>query len=176
ATPTYFLVPEILRRIEVEGALRRIHQQQNGILGGLFNDRRMERLIEFEAMASNKADAYSLSEFVSDVRNGIFSELKASNPASDAFRRELQRRFILVAASKINPPPTPALPAGLPPEFAAQLAGPRATSDIRAVFRAELTALDRDLASAVGRARDATTRAHIADARAQIKRVLDPED
>lgn len=175
ATPTYFLVPEILRRIEVEGALRRIHQQQNGILGGLFNDRRMERLIEFEAMASNKADAYSLSEFVSDVRNGIFSELKAGNPASDAFRRELQRRFILVAASKINPPPTPALPAGLPPEFAAQLAGPRATSDIRAVFRAELTALDRDLASAAGRARDATTRAHIADARAQIKKVLDPE-
>ena len=175
ATPTYFLVPEILRRIEVEGALRRINQQQAGILGGLFNDRRMERLVEFEALASNKADAYSLSEFVSDVRTGIFAELRASNPASDTYRRELQRSFIALAANKMNPPALN-LPAGLPPGFAQQVGPARATSDVRAVFRAELTALDRDLASAAGRARDATTRAHIADARAQIKKVLDPED
>ncbi|MBK8250047.1 MAG: zinc-dependent metalloprotease [Gemmatimonadetes bacterium] len=173
ATPTYFLVPEILRRIEVEGALRRINQQQAGILGGLLNDRRMERLVEFEALASNKADAYSLAEFVSDVRTGIFAELRASNPASDTYRRELQRSFITLAAAKVNPPPVN-LPAGLPPGFAQQVGPARATSDVRAVFRAELAALDRDLASAAGRARDATTRAHIADARALIKRVLDP--
>ena len=175
ATPTYFLVPEILRRIEVEGALRRINQQQSGILSGLLNDRRMERLVEFEAMASNKADAYSLAEFVSDVRTGIFSELRAANPASDTYRRELQRSFIAQAAAKVNPPAVN-LPAGLPPGFAQQVGPARATSDVRAVFRAELAALDRDLASAAGRARDATTRAHVADARALIKKVLDPED
>jgi Met-zincin/Domain of unknown function (DUF5117)/Domain of unknown function (DUF5118) len=173
ATPTYFLVPEILRRIEVEGAVRRINQQQSGILNALFTDRRLERLVEFEAMASNKSDAYSLAELVSDVRGGIFSELRAANPASDTYRRELQRSFIAIAANKVNPPAAN-LPAGLPPGFAQQVGPARATSDIRAIFRAELTALDRDLASAAGRARDATTRAHIGDARAVIKKVLDP--
>ncbi len=174
ATPSYFLVPEILRRIEVEGALRRINQAQSGILGQLMNDRRLERLIEFEAMAPNKADAYSLAEMVSDVRNGIFAELRNANPVSDAYRRELQRSFLSAAAAKINPPPVQ-LPQGLPPGFAAQFAGARATSDIRSIFRAELRSLDRDLASALGRARDATTRAHIEDARAAIKNVLEPK-
>lgn len=174
ATPTYFLVPDILRRIEVEGAIRRINQQQSGILGQLFTDRRLERLIEFEAMATNKADAYTLAEMVSDVRTGIFAELRNANPASDAYRRELQRSFIAAAAAKIKPAPV-TIPQGLPPGFAAQFAGARATSDIRSIFRAELLTLDRDLASALGRARDATTRAHIVDARAVIKDVLDED-
>jgi hypothetical protein len=175
ATPTYFLVPDILRRIEVEGALRRINQQQAGILNQLFTDRRLERLIEFEALAPNKADAYSLSEFVGDVRTGIFSELRAASPVIDAYRRELQRSFIVAAGAKINPPPVQ-LPQGLPPQFAAQFGPARATSDIRAVFRAELRALDRDLQAASGRARDAITRAHIDDARDRISKILEPKN
>ncbi len=174
ATPAYFLVPDILRRIEVEGALRRINQQQSGILSQLFTDRRLERLIEFEAMSANKSDAYSLAEFVGDVRDGIFAELKNANPAADTYRRELQRTFIAQAGAKINPPAAN-LPAGLPVQFL-QLIGPaRASSDIRAVFRAALVSLDTDLAGAAPRARDAMTRAHIADARAQIRKILDPE-
>jgi hypothetical protein len=174
ATPTYFLDENILRKIEVEGAIRRIVSAQNGILGTLVNDRRLERLVEQEAMAKNKADAYSLSEMASDVRRGIWSELAAGTVTINAFRRELQRAFLTGAASKINPAPA-ALPAGIPPQFAAQFSPARATSDIRAVFRAELQALDRDLASAQGRAGDAVTRAHLADARNQVDKILNPE-
>ena len=174
ATPQYFLVPEILRRIEVEGALRRINQQQASVLGQLFTDRRLERVIEFEALAPNRADAYSLSEFVGDVRAGIFSELRAANPVIDPYRRELQRSFIATAGAKINPPPV-TLPQGLPPQFAAQFGPARSTSDIRAVFRAELRALDGDLRAAGGRARDAITRAHIEDARDRISKILEPK-
>ena len=54
ATPTFFLRDDILRYIEVDGALRRINQQQNSILGQLFNDRRMERLVEYEALPSTR--------------------------------------------------------------------------------------------------------------------------
>jgi hypothetical protein len=175
ATPSHFLVPEILRRIEVEGAIRRINQQQTGVLGQLFTDRRLERLIEFEAMAPDKNDAYALVDFVSDVREGIFSELRAANPSADATRRELHRSFIAAAGAKINPPAAPALPAGLPPQLALQVGPARATSDIRAVFRAELRALDRDLASALGRASDKLTRAHLEDARNRIDEILNPK-
>ena len=44
-----------------------------------------------------------------------------------------------------------------PPQFAAQFAGARATSDIKAIFRAELRSLDGQLAAAAGRATDRTT-------------------
>jgi hypothetical protein len=174
ATPTHFLDPEILRRIEVEGAIRRINQQQSGVLSQLFTDRRLERLIEFEALATNKADAYALTDFVREVRDGIFSELRAANPAADATRRELHRTFIAAAGSKINPPAV-TLPPGLPPVFAQQIGPARATSDIRAVFRAELRALDRDIAAAAGRSRDALTRAHWEDARSRIDQILNPK-
>ena len=173
ATPTYFLQEDILRKIEVEGALRRINQAQGRVLNQLMNDRRLERLIEFDALAK-PGESYPLAEMAADVRGGIWSELAAGNVRIDASRRELQRSYISALDGKINPRPVQ-LPAGLPPAFAAQFATGRATSDIRAIFRAELRSLDGQLAAAAGRTTDRTTRAHLDDARAQIKQVLDPK-
>jgi hypothetical protein len=176
ATPNHFLVPEILRLIENEGAVRRVNQAQSGILNALFNDRRFERLIDFEALASSANEAYTMTSFVTDVRTGIFSELKAGNCVVDPYRRELQRSFITIAGTKVNPPA--AQPAqgggGGGGGFGAQAGPVRATSDVQAVFRAALLALDTDLASASGRAGDAITRAHIVDARARIRAILEP--
>lgn len=173
ATPSYFLVDDILRKIEVEGAIRRINQAQGRVLNQLFNDRRLERLIEFDAMA-RPGEAYALAEMAADVRNGIWSELSSGNVRVDAYRRELQRSYLSAVDGKVNPRPVQ-LPPGLPPQFAAQFAGARATSDIKAVFRAELKALDGQLAAALGRTSDRTTRAHLDDARAQIKKILEPK-
>ncbi|MFN8669124.1 MAG: zinc-dependent metalloprotease [Gemmatimonadaceae bacterium] len=174
ATPTHFLVDDILRKIEVEGAIRRINQSQARILNALFNDRRLERLIEFDALAK-PGESYPLAEMAADVRTGIWSELSGGNVRIDAYRRELQRSYLAAVEAKINPRPVQ-LPAGLPAQFAAQFAGARATSDIKAIFRAELRALDAQLAASAGRATDRTTRAHLDDARAQIKKILDPEN
>jgi hypothetical protein len=173
ATPTHFLRDDILRYIEVEGALRRINQQQNSILASLFNDRRMERLIEFEALPATRRDAYPLSEMLADVRTGIWSELNDGTVRIDAFRRELQRSYLTQVNNKVNPAPfTP--PAGAPPAFA-QLIGPaRATSDVKALFKEELRTLDAAVARAVGRAGDRETRAHLNDVRDQVKRILEP--
>ncbi len=174
ATPTFFLRDSILRVIEVEGALRRINQAQAGVLTTLFNDRRLERLVEFEALAPNPGEAYSLTEFLGDVRRGIWSELAAGSVTIDPYRRELQRSYLTQVNNKINPAPfTP--PAGAPPQFAQQLGPARATSDIKAAFRAELRTLDADLARAVPRA-SGITRAHLEDARDQIRKILKPEE
>ena len=172
ATPTYFLLDDILRKIEVEGAIRRINGAQGRVLSQLMNDRRLERLIEFDAMAK-PGEAYTLAEMAADVRNGIWSELSSGNVRIDAYRRELQRTYLTAVESKINPRPV-VMPAGLPAQFAAQFAGARATSDIKSIFRAELRALAGQRAAAAGRATDRTTRAHLDDARAQIKKILDP--
>ncbi len=174
ATPSFFLAEDILRRIEVEGALRRINQAQAGVLSGLFNDRRLERLVEFEALASNPREAYALTEMLADVRAGIWSELGNPRVTVDPFRRELQRSYLTLAAGKVNPTPfTP--PAGFPAQLLGLVGPARGTSDIRAAFRAELRALDASLAGAIARAADRITRAHLEDARDQIRRALDPD-
>jgi hypothetical protein len=173
ATPTYFLRDDILRYIEVDGALRRINQQQSSILGQLFNDRRMERLIEFEALPATRRDAYPLSEMLADIRTGIWSELSEGSVRIDAFRRELQRSYLTQVNGKVNPAPF-VPPAGFPPELLQQIGPARATSDVKALFKEELRTLDADVARAISRAGDRETRAHLADVRDQIKKILDP--
>lgn len=173
-TPSFFLVPSILGKIEVEGALRRLNQAQAGILGQLLNDRRLERIVEFEALAPAKRDAYTMSEYLQDVHAGIWGELSQASVSMDASRRELQRVFLAGVIGKLNPPAAN-LPAGVPPQLAAQFGPARATSDIRSALRFELRTLDADLARAYPRAADRTTRAHIQDARDAIKQALDPK-
>jgi hypothetical protein len=171
-TPTYFLDKQILRKIEVEGAMRRLNEAQSSVLNQLFNDRRMERLVEFEGL--DGAKEYGLADMLGDLRAGLWKELKMANPVFDPIRRELQRSYLGIMASKINPPAVQ-VPAGLPPEFAAQFQPARATSDIRATLKAELRTLDGEFARAIPRTTDAAARAHMQDARDVIKKILDPE-
>jgi hypothetical protein len=174
ATPEFFLEEDILRNIEVEGALRRINQAQSGVLATLFNDRRLERVIEFEATAANRRDAYPLMELLADVRSGLFSELARPSVVIDPYRRELQRSYLAQARSKVNPAPFTPL-AGVPPQFLQQIVPARTTSDIRAAFRAELRALDADVRGAIGKSGDRMTRAHLEDVRDQIAKILNPD-
>ena len=172
-TPTYFFQDDILRRIEVEGALRRVNQAQSSVLNQLLDDRRLERLIEHYALAAAKAEHYAPSEMLSDLRGGLWSELARSRVTIDASRRELQRSFINVARNKVQPPPF-TLPPGvtLPQGF---VVGPaRATSDVRSLFRAELQAIDAQARGAVARSADPETRAHLDYVRAEIDRILNP--
>jgi hypothetical protein len=173
ATPTFFLREDILRKIEVEGALRRINGAQSTVLGALFNDRRMERMIEYPALAKTPADAYPLSEMLADVRAGVWTELSASKVSVDPFRRELQRSWFNLARNKLNPPPL-VLPQGAPPGLAAAFGPARATSDVRSLFRSELRAVEASARAAIPRAANRETRAHLEDMRDQINQLLNP--
>lgn len=173
ATPTFFLDQDILRRIEVEGAIRRINQQQSSILGALWNDRRLERIIEFDVLDGNSNGSYSLGEYLADIRAGIWSELSTGSVKIDAVRRELQRSYLTQANLKINPAPF-VPPAGFPAQFLQQVGPARATSDIRSLFRAELRSVDTAARAALGKTSDRATRAHLEDVRDQIERILNP--
>ena len=172
-TPSFFLDDGILNRIEVAGALERINTAQTGILNSLFNDRRMERMIEYEALNAGR-DVYPLGEMLADVRRGIWRELAEGRVAIDPFRRELQRSYLRTADSKINPK-APDLPAGIPAQFRRQLGPARATSDVQSLFRAELESLDAQLRAAIPKAANRETRAHLAAARHEIDAILNQE-
>mgnify|MGYP002780465790 CR=1 FL=1 len=173
-TPEYFLDPGILRKIEVEGAIDRVGRAQASVLGSLLNNARLARMIEFEALAARPAAVYPLGDMLADVRRGVWSEVYGGAPRVDAFRRRLQRVYLEEMGRKINPPPAPPVPAGVPAELA-QFFVPRSVADARPLLRGELMELDTALRQAVARTSDRTTRLHLLDARAQIDRILNPE-
>lgn len=174
-TPMWLLDPTILRRLEPDGAVARINSTQRGILGTLMADERMARLVEYEAMQGAR-DVYPLPEYLADIRSGLWSELGMGTVRVDAYRRGLQRIYIEAVTAKLNagPPTTPRVSSSAQ---TGQLftAGARPSTDVKALLRQELRTLDGQLATAAGKAGDAVTRAHIADARFNIKQLLDPK-
>ena len=154
ATPTWALKPEILRRIEPSGALARVNTAQERILNSLLNNARFDRLVEQEAI--DGAAAYKPADFMSDLRRGIWSELESGSVRIDAYRRKLQNSYIDVLSNKLN-------------------GRAAATDDYRALIKAELRDLNAAIAVAMPRATDRETRAHLADARDQIAKALDPK-
>jgi hypothetical protein len=174
-TPMWLLDVSILRRLEPDGAIARINASQRSILGTLMNDDRMARLVEYEALAGT-ARPYPLTEYLADLRTGIWSELSAGSVRVDAFRRGLQRGYLELVAQKLNAPPvtTPRI-SGSAQTGQFVTAPSRGSTDAKGLLRQELRTLDAQIATAQSRAGDAYTRAHLADARWQIKQLLEPQ-
>ncbi|HXR98913.1 MAG TPA: zinc-dependent metalloprotease [Pyrinomonadaceae bacterium] len=155
ATPAWAVKPEILRRIEAAGALARVNQAQERVLNSLLNNARFDRLVEQEAI--DGMAAYKPADFMVDVRRGIWSELEGAGPIKiDVYRRNLQNSYIDLLSNKLN-------------------VRPSVTDDYRALIKAELRDLSAAIATASARATDRQTRAHLADARDQIAKALDPK-
>src|SRR5262249_55195992 len=87
--PEFAVNPDILRRIEPVGVLDRVKTAQTRVLNSLFDNARLARLIEQEAI--DGAASYKPTDFLADVRKGIWSELNSSQVKIDAYRRNLQR-------------------------------------------------------------------------------------
>ncbi len=169
-TPAFFFDAEILRRIEPTGFVERIRQRQEAILGTLFQDGRLSRLVEQEATLP-AGQAYVLVDLFRDVRRGIFAELGAQAPAVDPYRRNLQRTFVEEMDRLINTPLEPQRRGGQ--GFFGQSPTAR-PGDARAVARLEMQEIAQRIRTALPQVTDRATRAHLVDLEARIGRVLDP--
>lgn len=168
-TPDYLIRPEIGARIEAGGMVDRINNAQARSLNTLLNDDRMHRLLEWEGTAESRDEVYTLTSMLAEVRGGIWSEVRASRPVVDVFRRGLQNRYLTLVDRKVNPPPAPPSPGPFGNQGSS---GP--SDDVKAHLRGELLALRQQVQSAAGRATDTSTRVHLQAAAARIDRILDP--
>jgi len=168
ATPTWAIDKEILRRIEPVGALNRVRNAQNSILNNLLSSSRFARIIEQNTL--DGAMAYQASDFLADVRNSVWSELNGPSIAIDAYRRNLQRSYLDIANTKLNANPQ-AAPQGVPAGLTALFVS---SGDEREFYRAELRALNAQIAKSLPRVTDRPTRVHLEAVRDQIGRILDP--
>ena len=152
-TPMFLVDPEILRRIEPAGALERIRSGQARVLRSLLDAGRIRRLVEQETIDGD--DAYAATDFLADLRAGLWAELDAPDVRIDAWRRNVQRVYLDLIDGQLN---------GRQP----------ARGDVRPFLRGELRALDRTVGAAVARVADRATRLHLEDVRDTIASTLDP--
>jgi len=153
ATPTWALKADILRRIEPSGAVARVNLAQERVLNSLLSNARFDRLVEQEAI--DGVAAYRPADFLADVRHGIWRELDNPQVKIDVYRRRLQNSYLDLLSQKLN-------------------GRPAVTDDYRSLIRQELRDLNAALGVAAARAQDRETRAHLADARDEIAKALDP--
>jgi hypothetical protein len=163
--PTMFLNEDILRRIENQGVVERFRTAQTGVLSGLFAQARLNRLIEFEALATDPRSVYTLADMMEDLRSGVWGELSQRQVRVNPYRRNLQRAHLQAAHGRLNPTETELTRPNNP------VPQPWA-SDVRAVLRAELEDIGSLVDRAIGRAADVQTRVHLRDVRTEINRIL----
>ena len=169
-TPTWMLDKNIIGKTEYTGTVERIRGLQARTLNNILDFGRMARVIENETL--NGSDAYSLISMMSDVRSGVWSELRTGRKI-DTYRRNLQRAHIdrlhyLMTTEKQD------LPNFRSPYFKPTRVN-ISQSDIRSVARAELQTLKRDVRSSIGMTSDRMSRYHLQDAVERIDVILDPK-
>jgi hypothetical protein len=165
--PDMFLNASMLRRIENEGAVDRFRARQASVVNALLSEDRLNRLVEFEALADKPSDVYTLADLMTDLRAGIWGELGESPVRISVYRRNLQRSFLAAADTRLNPSDEALTRANNP-------APNPASSDVRGVLRAELQDIDRLVQQALPKAGDPMTRIHLRDLRTEIERILKP--
>jgi len=152
-TPSFLIQPELLRRMEPAGMMARVKASQKRVIASLMNAARFDRLVE---QAAIDGAAYTPVALLDDLRTGVWSELATRRFTIDAFRRNTQRAYLEVMGDTLN---------GRAP----------ADDDLRAFVRGELQTLDARIRAVAANAGDAETRMHLADARDQIAKMLDPK-
>jgi hypothetical protein len=157
-TPATLITPEIVERLEANGAADRIAGAQRSILTALLSDNRVKRMAE--QVTRDPKGGYAPASLLTDLTSGVFgdlSELRSGSAEIDLYRRNLQRIYVDLLADHLK--------------------REGSTSDLPALARGQL----HDLLTPVGQAaqngaiKDPTTRAHLLDLHARIKQALEPK-
>lgn len=170
-TPTYLIRPEIARRIEADNMIRRINSAQTRVLGTLFNNERVNRMLDTEALADGES-CYTLADMLEEVSDGVWTELSGAHPSIDPYRRGLQMEFLGLLDAKLNPPPASG---SAPSPFQGFRRAEPLTDEAKAQVRGQLLALQSQIRRATPRAADRETRYHLLGADHRIEEILNPK-
>lgn len=161
-TPDWLIDKDIINRTEFNGVTERIRSIQERTLNSILDLPRMMRMIDNETL--NGSEAYSVLSMMSDLRNGIWSELSRGR-SIDAYRRNLQRAHVERLATLMN---------------SKDVRGRRGTvtvkqSDILPIVRGELNRIQRLAQNGIGGAPNTISRYHLQDIVERINTILDPK-
>jgi len=161
-TPKKLLEPSIVNRFQYLGVADAVTNQQSAVLASLLSGGRFRLLVDAEVLAPK--DSYSAMQYLTDVQDGIWSELKTDHPQIDVCRRKLQRTYIEQLKNEISPK-----------ETAGRFTAVSSETDFRAVARAGLKDLNDRLTAALQQTKDPMTLAHLEDCRQEVDQILHPK-
>ena len=153
-TATYMYPPAIINRIQIAGLTDRILAEQSMFLLTLMSDGRISRILEKQT--TSKTPEYTATDLVTDVQNGIWTELDSKSPSIDIYRRNLQRAYLKLVQPRLAP-------------------GTGTQNDLRPILRAAILNLQTKVATAQAKATDPTTKLHLKDCSTQIENILNPK-
>jgi hypothetical protein len=164
---------ELLDLIQPFGNVDKITNDQISLIKNLLNDARIQRMSDAESKAYKGEKIYTVSEFLGDLTNGIFSELNDKSVSIDPYRRKVQRALIEELGNKINPekpvqqtPVTTGRPTQAPIQQTPQF------TDLPPVARGKLMELKNKLTSSAAKSKDDITKYHLQGLASAIDEIL----
>jgi hypothetical protein len=167
-TPKWLLNEQILNKIDPKYGFGEVEVMQQGIIASVTSQSRLYR------MMINQRDygkgAYSPQQWLNDLKNGIFSEIKTGKPI-DSYRRTLQKMYVGSIITMYNK------------RFAFQgsldniLAGVTPTeillySNVKPLALAHLKDLRKDISGAIARTADQDSKIHLAYLKQMLDKIL----
>jgi hypothetical protein len=153
-TPASLIRPDIIDRLEANGVADRILSSQSSLLRRLINDERAKRMSE--QAAREPKNAYTPLAMLTDLRNGIWSELKSDPVDIDLYRRNLQRSYLEILVSEV--------------------AREVPSSDLPALTRSELETLHDEIVATLSQKKvTPPTLIHLKDLKFKIAQALMPK-
>jgi hypothetical protein len=121
--------------------------------------------------SENKKDAYGISEFLSDLKTGVWSELYTHKPI-DMYRRNLQKNYLVNAFNAFKA--TNVIAGGNNGNGLIIYVDPDPTrNDVSSIMRAHLLTLKEDMQREIARTDDDLTKFHLQDLIQRIERQLE---
>ena len=121
-----------------------------------------------------KLSVYGPDDLISDLEKGLWKELYTPNLVIDPFRRNLQKQYVDVMISLMNPA-QPVLPAGLPRGIIILFGADIKNSDIPSIARGHLTVLRNRMLTTAGSSGDKISKYHLLDMAERIGQALSPK-
>jgi hypothetical protein len=175
-TPKKLLQPAIVNRFKYFGVADEVTDQQRALLNSLLSGRRFHQMMDAEVVAPE--GAYKAMEFLTDVQDGVWRELKVSHPQIDVCRRKLQRAYLEHLKNEMYPKEAagarPIVPGG--DDTSRIFSATNRDTDFRAVARAALKDLGERLGVAMQQSKDPMTLAHLQDCKHEVEQILNPKN
>lgn len=158
-TPNWLLKTSVLTKID-KSPVEVVENLQKTVLNRVLSEGVLNKLYEGESLDAN---AYAVYDYLQDIKNSVFSELKSSSKI-DIYRRNLQKNFVetLIARTQASKPST-----GRNAETVSD------NSDVKSLTRGVLREIKAEASKNAQNAQDAVTKYHLEDLVYRIDKALE---
>jgi len=169
-TPTWLLNRKILDLIDAPSE-NRVSAIQDNILDRLLSTSRLLRMI---GSLNRDISAYPIDQYITDLRKGIWSELKTRGPI-DNYRRNLQKAFVERLINIVKPSSQGGGSGGGGMGIVIFFGPPVdiKKSDIVSVAKAQLRSLRREISAAIPGYASGMSKGHLIDLNERILKVFE---